>query len=44
MKLILLPGMDGTGSLFDPLRNKLNRSIEVIVLTYPQEIDQSYKV
>ncbi len=35
MKLLLLPGMDGTGILFDPLLAALSEEIEPIVVTYP---------
>ncbi len=35
MKLVLLPGMDGTGDLFDPVLSNLPEEIEPIVVTYP---------
>lgn len=43
MKLILLPGMDGTGILFKPLLKELNKSLDITIFTYPQNIEQSYK-
>ena len=35
--LVLLPGMDGTGTLFDPLRQALDPSLPVQVLDYPAD-------
>lgn len=35
MKLILMPGMDGTGELFAPLLRALGNSIEATVVRYP---------
>ncbi|WP_414158155.1 alpha/beta fold hydrolase [Pseudomonas sp. BNK-45] len=35
--LILLPGMDGTGTLFEPLRLALDPSLPVQVLDYPAD-------
>src|SRR5688572_2754392 len=35
MKLILMPGMDGTGELFRPLLAALPKSIEPVVVRYP---------
>jgi pimeloyl-ACP methyl ester carboxylesterase len=35
MKLILLPGMDGTGTLYEPFRAALGPSIELQVVRYP---------
>lgn len=43
MKLIMLPGMDGTGNLFNPLLAELDRLINTSVIVYPQEIGQSYE-
>lgn len=40
MKLVLLPGMDGTGELFNPLLKHL--SSDAIVLRLPSTGDQSY--
>lgn len=35
IKLVLLPGMDGTGDLFAPLIAQLGKNIDVIVVSYP---------
>jgi pimeloyl-ACP methyl ester carboxylesterase len=35
VRLILMPGMDGTGELFAPLLHALGNSIESSVLRYP---------
>lgn len=43
MKLILLPGMDGTGLLFEPLLQVLPPSLDIQVIAYPSDGDQSYK-
>lgn len=40
MKLVLLPGMDGTGELFNPLLEHLNN--DAMVLRLPASGDQSY--
>lgn len=37
MKLVLLPGLDGTGSLFEPLVKELPPSIEPVVISYPTD-------
>ena len=42
MKLVLLPGLDGTGKLFAPLIENLPPSIDVQVITYPLNKKQSY--
>jgi pimeloyl-ACP methyl ester carboxylesterase len=42
MKLVLLPGMDGTGILFEPLLEALPKSISPIVVTYPCDVPLSY--
>jgi pimeloyl-[acyl-carrier protein] methyl ester esterase len=42
MKLVLLPGMDGTGILFEPLLEALPKSISPIVVTYPYDMPLSY--
>ena len=42
MKLVLLPGLDGTGKLFEPLIEALPPSIDVQVITYPLNKKQSY--
>ncbi|MFZ6720366.1 alpha/beta fold hydrolase [Undibacterium sp. Ji49W] len=36
--VILLPGMDGTGTLYEPLRKALNGRCKLLVVTYP--VDQ----
>ncbi|WP_299873049.1 alpha/beta fold hydrolase [uncultured Cocleimonas sp.] len=36
MKIVLLPGLDGTGNLFDPLLKALPQNLEVIVISYPE--------
>ena len=35
MKLVLLPGLDGTGKLFEPLVKVLSDSIDMQIITYP---------
>ena len=42
MKLLLFPGMDGTGELFAPLIAALPDSIEPVVMTYPADRRLSY--
>jgi surfactin synthase thioesterase subunit len=42
MKLVLLPGLDGTGKLFTPLIEVLPSSIDTQVITYPLNKKQSY--
>lgn len=42
MKLVLLPGLDGTGKLFAPLIEVLPSSIDIQVITYPLNKEQSY--
>lgn len=42
MKLVLLPGLDGTGKLFSPLIKELPSSIEVQVITYDLHKEQTY--
>ena len=42
MKLVLLPGLDGTGKLFTPLIEALPSSIDIQVITYPLDKKQSY--
>lgn len=42
MKLVLLPGLDGTGLLFAPFIDALANTIEPQVLTYPCESKLSY--
>ena len=43
MKLILLPGMDGTGKLFQPFINELPDEIDCSVISYPENKCLSYK-
>ncbi len=43
MLLILLPGMDGTGILFEPFLKALSPDIQVNVITYPVDTRLSYK-
>jgi len=42
MKLVLLPGLDGTGKLFAPLIEVLSDSIDVQIITYHLNKEQSY--
>ena len=42
LKIILLPGMDGTGKLFEPFRSSLPAS--TIVVSLPQSGSQTYEV
>lgn len=42
MKLVLLPGLDGTGKLFAPLIKALPNSIDVQVIAYSLNKKQSY--
>ena len=42
MKLVLLPGLDGTGRLFEPFLRELDRSIEPIVISYPSDESLDY--
>ena len=42
MKLILLPGMDGTGELFEPLLQSLPSSLDPVVVTYPPDRPLGY--
>lgn len=43
MKLVLLPGLDGTGVLFRPLLAALPPSIEPVVVTYPTQEPLGYE-
>lgn len=43
MKLILLPGMDGTGLLFEPFLNALPQKISTMVISYPGDQKLSYQ-
>jgi pimeloyl-ACP methyl ester carboxylesterase len=42
MKLVLLPGMDGTGDLFEPLLKCLPPRLEPIVVRYPSDLPGTY--
>lgn len=42
MRLLLLPGMDGTGRLFAPLIRELPKSIVPEVVSYPADSQQGY--
>ncbi len=42
LKMILLPGMDGTGELFDPLLETLPPNFEPQIVAYPNEPVRSY--
>jgi len=42
VKLILMPGMDGTGELFSPLLQALGNSLESSVLRYPTDEPLGY--
>ena len=43
MKLVLLPGMDGTGILFEPLIRALPNGISPVVRSYPGDVPLSYE-
>ena len=43
MKLVLLPGMDGTGELFDPFLASISGSFEPIVVDYPPNESFGYE-
>ncbi len=42
MKLVLLPGMDGTGDLFEPFINALPPTLEAVVVRYPRDEPLGY--
>lgn len=42
MKLVLLPGMDGTGDLFEPITSALPPNIEPVVVSYPCDEELGY--
>lgn len=42
MKIVLLPGLDGTGALFAPLIESLPKSIDTIVISYPSKVKMDY--
>lgn len=43
MSLLLLPGLDGTGKLFDPLIRNLPAWIKPVVVSYPQDKQYGYQ-
>jgi pimeloyl-ACP methyl ester carboxylesterase len=43
MKLVLLPGFDGTGQLFKPLLKQFTSNIEPVVMSYPNDKFMTYK-
>jgi len=43
MKIVLLPGLDGTGTLFDPFINALPADIDTQVISYPVDIKLTYE-
>jgi pimeloyl-[acyl-carrier protein] methyl ester esterase len=42
MELVLLPGMDGTARLFQPLRSALPSTLEVLPVAYPTDTPMGY--
>ncbi len=43
MKIVLLPGLDGTGKLFKPFIEALPKSIETEIISYDKQKRQSYQ-
>ena len=43
MKMVLLPGLDGTGLLFEPLIAELPKAIDVCIISYPTDRELSYQ-
>jgi pimeloyl-ACP methyl ester carboxylesterase len=43
MKVVLLPGLDGTGILFKPLTDILSKDIDIKVISYPTVYKVSYR-
>lgn len=43
MKLVLLPGLDGTGLLFEPLLRALPSHLSPVIISYPPEQSLSYE-
>ena len=43
MKLVLLPGLDGTGILFEPLLRALPQALTPVVQSYPGDVPLSYE-
>ena len=42
LKLIFLPGLDGTGKLFEPLIDKLGGQFNIQTIQFPTDICLSY--
>ena len=42
MKVVLLPGLDGTGILFKPFIEALPKNVETLVISYPKNKKQNY--
>ncbi|MDH5786311.1 MAG: lysophospholipase [Chromatiales bacterium] len=42
MQIFFLPGMDGTGDLFEPLIRELGSELELRVISYPHDVALSY--
>jgi len=42
VKLVLLPGLDGTGILFEPLIKELSNDFKIQVISYPPDKELSY--
>ena len=43
IKLVLLPGMDGTGIMFQPLVREIEKDFDPIVISYPQDRPLDYE-
>lgn len=43
MKVVLLPGLDGTGILFKPLTDVLSKDIDYLVISYPADRNLNYQ-
>lgn len=42
MKIVLLPGLDGTGILFQPFVEALPDDVEILVISYPSNLKLNY--
>ena len=42
MRVVLLPGLDGTGLLFEPLRRSFSSAVQTTIFDYPRERETSY--
>ncbi len=42
MKIVLLPGLDGTGGLFKPFVEQLPKEFDAVVIAYPPNLKLSY--